>query len=265
MKTETKKIIAYLIFLSLLSVIAYAVVINYKKISISPVLGIFILMWCPALSAFITQLIFTRSLRGFGWGIDKPRWLILSYLLPAVCGTLAYGFLWLTGLAGIDNNFKFNFFNFAIFGLIFNFIFAAGEEIGWRGFLVPNLFRVTGFTKTCLLSGIIWTVWHFPLIIAGMYLSTVPTAISLMQLLVVIMAISFTINWLRLKSQSVWPAVLLHASHNLYMQWLFDPLTTFNNPLSKYLSGESGFALIAVYGIVGFIFWRKRSQLFKGN
>ena len=127
--------------------------------------------------------------------------------------------------------------------------------------MVPNLFRAMGFTKTCFISGIIWAVWHFPLIISGKYLNGIPIAVSLLQLVIVILGMTFIINWVRLKSGSVWTAVLLHASHNLYMQNLFDPMTLPTNSFSRYLLGENGFALIAVYGLAGFIFWKKRASL----
>ena len=37
-----------------------------------------------------------------------------------------------------------------------------GEEIGWRGLLVPELVKVTSFTKTALIIGIVWAAWHIP-------------------------------------------------------------------------------------------------------
>ncbi|MBU0547382.1 MAG: CPBP family intramembrane metalloprotease [Candidatus Omnitrophica bacterium] len=261
MKKETKKIISFLVIGSVLSAVAYAFIFNYAKTKMDLFLGIFILMWCPALAGFITQFIYERSLRGFGWGLGNLCWYLLSYFLPAVSGVLAYGFIWITGLGRINPSYEFNFFHFAIFGIIMHIAFAAGEEIGWRGFLVPNLFRTMSFTKTCFLSGIIWSAWHFPLVISGKYLSNIPVAVSLAQLTIILFAMTFTINWIRLKSGSVWPAVLLHASHNLYMQNLFDPITTLTSPLAHYFSGENGFALIAVYGLVGFIFWKKKSNL----
>jgi len=261
MKREIKKSISYLVFLCVLSTVAYALLFDFIKVSISPLLGVFILMWCPALSAFITQLIYEQNLRGFGWGLGKLYWYLMSYLLPAISGILAYGFIWITGLGRINDSYQFNFFHFAIFGMILHVAFAAGEEIGWRGFLVPNLFRAIGFTKTCFISGIIWAVWHFPLILSGKYLTNIPVAASLAQLVIVMLAMTFMINWIRLRSGSVWTAVLLHASHNLYMQNLFDPMTTLAGLLSRYFSGESGFALIAVYSVIGFILWRKRASL----
>lgn len=48
----------------------------------------------------------------------------------------------------------------------FNVIFALGEEIGWRGFLLPRL-EPLGQWKAILVSGIIWGIWHAPVIAQG--------------------------------------------------------------------------------------------------
>lgn len=47
------------------------------------------------------------------------------------------------------------------------FITALGEEIGWRGFLGPKLTVLFGFKKGVLMSGIIWAIWHFPMMLTG--------------------------------------------------------------------------------------------------
>jgi Type II CAAX prenyl endopeptidase Rce1-like len=51
------------------------------------------------------------------------------------------------------------------FGLVKSLASALGEEIGWRGFLVPELFKNIGFTGTALISGVVWACWHYPLLI----------------------------------------------------------------------------------------------------
>lgn len=68
-------------------------IFNFAKTNIKLFLGVFILMWCPAVAAFSTKIIYERSLRGLGWGLAKPYWYFLSYLLPALSGLLAYGFI----------------------------------------------------------------------------------------------------------------------------------------------------------------------------
>ena len=47
---------------------------------------------------------------------------------------------------------------------LINTFVALGEEIGWRGFLYPQLKARFGRTKGWLLSGAIWGAWHWPLI-----------------------------------------------------------------------------------------------------
>jgi hypothetical protein len=56
------------------------------------------LMWCPALAAIATRLLFQRNLRGFGWRTGKPRYLLLGYVLPLGLTALVYSGVWLTGL-----------------------------------------------------------------------------------------------------------------------------------------------------------------------
>ncbi|UCC50697.1 MAG: CPBP family intramembrane metalloprotease [Anaerolineaceae bacterium] len=51
---------------------------------------------------------------------------------------------------------------------------ALGEEIGWRGFMVPQLAKLTSFNKTALIGGVIWGIWHVPIIIFGGYNNGAP-------------------------------------------------------------------------------------------
>jgi membrane protease YdiL (CAAX protease family) len=50
---------------------------------------------------------------------------------------------------------------------LFTAIFAFGEELGWSGFLIPRLLKVTTIPTTVLVSGLYFALWHFPAIIAG--------------------------------------------------------------------------------------------------
>jgi len=257
-----KEIITYVILTFSLSLIGYYLVINSKVIGISPFIAMLCLMWCPALSAIITSLAYEKNIRGIGWKLGRVRWLVIGYTLPICYSTLAYGIIWLFGFAIINPNYQFNIFSLIILGTLFNIAFAAGEEIGWRGFLVPHLYKLTGsFTKTSLITGIIWSVWHFPLIISGVYLAKMPMDFQLLFLVITVTAMTFPISWLRLKSGSVWPAVLLHASHNLYIQRVFDPLTIENSSLSKYMIGESGVVMMVILIGTAVIFWRLRGRL----
>lgn len=145
-----------------------------------------------------------------------------------------------------------------ILGTISSVISALGEEIGWRGFLVSQLAKLTTFTKVAIISGI-WAFWHFPLIIFSNYNAGTPLWYVLPLFFFVAVDLSFILAWLRLKSGILWPAVLLHASSNLYLQNIFDPLSGGN--LTKYLVGETGALIVIVIMVFAFVFWMIRDKL----
>lgn len=93
-----------------------------------------------------------------------------------------------------------------------NAIAAFGEEIGWRGFLVPALRRY-GTWPALLISGAVWGLWHAPVILLGYNFGRADiTGVLLMTGGCV--AWGVLLGWLRLRSGSVWPAVFAHGALN---------------------------------------------------
>ncbi|GAB3410144.1 CPBP family intramembrane metalloprotease [Schumannella luteola] len=87
-----------------------------------------------------------------------------------------------------------------------------GEELGWRGWLLPNL-RPLGTLPALGLSGAIWGVWHAPIILLGYnYQRTDALGVLLMTGWCVLLGV--VVGWMRLRSASVWPAVFAHAALN---------------------------------------------------
>lgn len=66
--------------------------------------------------------------------------------------------------------------------------------------------------------------------------------------------------WLRLRSGSLWPAALFHATHNLVIQGIFDGSTIDTGP-TKWITTEFGIGMAVVAVIVGIYFWRRRGEL----
>src|SRR5437870_9998051 len=105
----------------------------------------------------VTRLVFQHDVRGEGWRWGDPRWSALAYLLPLGYATVAYGLVWLTGFGGVDlGRFKVSVLWFLVYGTAGSLLSATGEELGWRGFLVPALARRMSFTRVAMLSGAIW-------------------------------------------------------------------------------------------------------------
>jgi membrane protease YdiL (CAAX protease family) len=233
------------------------------------------LMWCPGLSAIVTKLLFREPLGDLGWRWGRTRYQLASYALPVAYSLAAYVPVWLLGLGrfydhefvgrvaarfGLDDASPvFVILVFVLFqatvGALLSCVFALGEEIGWRGFLVPELDKAVGFRAASIISGVIWSVWHYPLLIFADYNAGTPTWYGLTCFTVMVVAASVAYAWLRLRSGSLWTGTILHGSHNLFVQGVFDPLTL-GVAVTPFIIGEFGAALAIVSVIVAVVFLR---------
>lgn len=98
-----------------------------------------------------------------------------------------------------------------------NLIPCLGEELGWRGYLLPKLLERFSPRTAVLITGVIWGVWHAPMIALGHnygldYVGYPWLGILLMTLFCV--AFGAFAAWLSIKTQSAIPAALSHASLN---------------------------------------------------
>jgi membrane protease YdiL (CAAX protease family) len=246
-----------------LSAVFYTLIIRAGSLGGSG-LYVFALMWSPGTSALITRLIFQHNVRGEGWGVGGragTRWAVLAYVLPLGYAGLAYGIVWLTGLGGVDlSRFKYPILTFFFLGTAQSLLSATGEELGWRGFLVPALARHMSFTRVAIISGAIWAAWHVPLIIFADYNNGAPTWYSVLCFAVMVISLGFPFAWLRLRSGSVWPAAILHGAHNLFVQAFFDRVTVDTGP-TRWLTSEFGAALAITIAVTAYLFWRARAAV----
>ena len=143
----------------------------------------------PAAAAIIVSLLRRRSLTEIGWKVGRMKWLVAGWVIPISVSFAAYGLIWIVGLGTVPNPIFLQrarltlgmtsqsnglvivaaFMYISILGLLPGMIAAIGEEIGWRGFLVPELAKWMSFPKTALVSGAIWCIWHMPAILSGSY------------------------------------------------------------------------------------------------
>src|SRR5436305_3497242 len=235
MTSSRRQVLTYLFFVFLFSSCFYFLIIRAKQLGAGGGIYVTGIMWCPALAAFITLKLNRRRLHEIGWKWPATKYALMSWYVPLVYAAIAYAIVWFGGLGGFPNP-EFiasvttrmgprlsPFIGTALyvllacsFGLVGSLSRALGEEIGWRGFLVPELSKTVGFTGTALISGVVWSLWHYPILIFADYNSGTATWYALTCFTVMVVAIAFVFAWLRLKSGSVWTAALLHASHNLY-------------------------------------------------
>ncbi len=213
----------------------------------------------------------SRSCRGDG----AARYAWLAYLIPLAYALPVYLVTWLTPLGGfLEPDFlkrtaaQFGWSNFpnsvvivlfvlltATVGLVGKTSRALGEEIGWRGFLVPELNKVVGFTGVSVISGLMWAAYHFPALLFGDYNKGAPAWYSLICFTLMVVADSFVLAWLTLRSRSLWPAAIFHGSHNLFIQSIFTPLTR-DTGRTNYIIDEFGIGLVITVGIAAVTCWR---------
>jgi membrane protease YdiL (CAAX protease family) len=227
-------------------------------------------MWSPLVGVFVTRLIFPDgrrrgSLSGLGWGWGRTGYQLLSVVVPILYVGASFAVVWLSGIgryAGSTPGELTGFVLRGVFrGLTLGSLFAFGEEVGWHGFLVPELRKVTDFTRTALLRGVIWSVWHFPLLAGGIYGPTeTPLWYRLICFTVTMTAVSFVFAWLRLRSGSLWTGVWMHASHNRFIQGIFPGLTVYGASAAWFVDEMGAFTAIAAV-VVAFLFWRRRGEL----
>jgi membrane protease YdiL (CAAX protease family) len=269
-------ILAYLALTFGLSSIFYGLIIHAGHLGAAHGAYVVGLMWCPAMAALITCRLRGRAIGTLGWGW-RLRYQAMSYAIPIAYSVAAYLIVWLTGWGGFPNRtFLADVANSAGWtgltpalvlvcyvllsattGLVLSAATALGEEIGWRGFLVPELAKVTSFTGTALVSGLIWTCWHVPILLFADYNSGTPPWYGLTCFTVMVVGISFVFAWMRLRSGSLWTGVFLHASHNLFIQKILTPLTT-DTGRTKYAIDEFGWALPLSALVVAALVWRVR-------
>jgi uncharacterized protein len=280
MRPLARQIVTFLALVFGFSCVPYALMIHTHHIGAGGGMVVRLVMWCPTLAALTTCALYRIDLATLGWNWRPAKYEALAYFLPllyalpvyAVCwiairGSLALGAFETAAAAsfGLEQwpcltTFGLEIPLLATLGVIGSLATALGEEIGWRGFLLPRLTGQFGFTFGCLISGCVWAVWHYPgLLWADYNAGTEPRyALTCFTLMVVCMA--FIMGWLRLKSGSLWPCALLHASHNLFIQAILDRLTA---PVGRalYVTTEFGFGLVLTIGAAAVYFWLHRKEL----
>ncbi|ANB12210.1 hypothetical protein AWJ20_455 [Sugiyamaella lignohabitans] len=238
------------------------------------------LMWCPGLAAFLTLLYNKRPIASLRWNWPTNYYVLLSWLLPIAYTLLSYIGVWTIGKGKFPNRLTMDEFAIRLglglsplastiiyvllegtFGMFPAISSALGEEIGWRGFLLPELVKSYSFTASSIFVGLVWSVWHYPLILTSdFYSSTAPVWYQLICFTVYVTSLSVIFGWIRLKSGSLWTGAILHASQNLYMQVFLTPLTANTGHTAWYID-EFGVALPITSLITAIYFWGRRHEL----
>jgi membrane protease YdiL (CAAX protease family) len=240
---------------------------------LQPLLGdatMFLHMYTPTLATLLMLLVVTRD------GYTKSAWRSLglhrlglrswwlALMGPLVLMSAVYAIVWISGVGSFATPVGFTLAGLPldiVVGLVITSIFALGEEIGFRGYLLPHLLQL-GTTRALLLSGFLHGLWHFPLmLLTPVYPITGSWLIVGPIFLVTLTAAGVFYGYLRLTSGSVWSPTLAHGAVNRLLN-LFKTFTVAASPITlQYLAGETG--LITMVGtalLAGVILYRLRQR-----
>jgi uncharacterized protein len=211
-------------------------------------------MLTPMISALIMRIIVSKEgLKGSLGLVRSPKYYLAALVVPAVFVTAVVLIVQSLGL-GEFRWLEATWFVYLMLLLIALplTLFTFGEEYGWRGYLLPRLLPL-GEIRASLLLGVIWGVWHLPLLLAGLNYPGVNVWLAIIVFTFVTVALSFTYTWFYVASSgSVLVAAVFHASTNQFSDtfWV-PPLLSGANPfVPSLVSAVLIMALVVVvYGL----------------
>ena len=235
-------------------------------------------MWAPGLAAILVtryvkkEKVGSLNLRRLG---DRKAYL-WAWLVPPLLVVIAGLLTWLFGAGILDLSFSaireamaqapggdlvppagvvaIQILISLTLAPLINTALALGEELGWRGFLLPELLPL-GQWRAILLSGVIWGLWHAPAILQGHNYPNNPVlGVFLMVVFTVLVGAFF--SWIYLRTRSPWAPALAHGSLNATAGLPLIFLTDVNMTIGGTLASMIGWIPIAV--LVGWLILSRR-------
>jgi uncharacterized protein len=150
-------------------------------------------MLTPMIAALIIGIFVSKEgLKGSLGLLRSPKYYLAALIVPVVFVTAVVLIVQSLGLG----EFRWSEANWFVYLMLLVIavpvtLFTFGEEYGWRGYLLPRLLPL-GEIRASVLLGVIWGLWHLPLIIAGLNCPGVNVLLAIIIFTFVTVALSFT-------------------------------------------------------------------------
>jgi membrane protease YdiL (CAAX protease family) len=180
------------------------------------------------------------------FGLAIVTWYVLQAALNAVSGLGGSRLTPLPSVPGLNPTAMLVMaaLQTVLLGPILGLVITFGEEYGWRGYLQGELFKL-GRVRGVLLLGVIWGIWHWPLILMGYNYPGHPLlGLALMTLYT--MGLGIVLSFAVLKSGSVLLASFLHALNNQVAAFIVAVGFTPHDSAFSFFIGVYGIAMLAV-------------------
>jgi uncharacterized protein len=182
-------------------------------------------MLTPMIAALIMRIFVSKEgLKGSLGLLRSPKYYLAALVAPAVFFTAVVLIVQALGLGEFrwSQTSWFAYLMLMVSALVVT-LFTFGEEYGWRGYLLPRLLPL-GEIRASLLLGLIWALWHLPLLLAGLNYPGANVWLAILVFTFVTVTVSFAYTWFYVASSgSVLIAAVLHASFNNFADTLTVP------------------------------------------
>jgi len=247
---------------------------GFRLTGVPPLYGPLIIagvMWVPAAATVLTiKFITHESFAITNFRIGPLRPFLTSALAVPACFIATYTLTWFLGLGqpdwqladfralmastGVETTMPSSalilpavFLASLCIGPTINGIFGFGEEFGWRGYLLPKLMPL-GKLKAYTVVGVIWGLWHAPLIVVGFNYPGYPI-LGIVAMVAMTTAVGIYINELTLKNRSSILAGWIHGAFNGQAYGIWRLLFPHVNPLLGGFTGVIGTTVWLILGL----------------
>lgn len=199
------------------------------------------------MSAFIAAFVYDKNFQSLGFKTAKIKYLSRALLVALLICWLPYGLNLLAETTIISGSASINP-AWVVAGLPIALLLGALEEMMWRGFLLTNFLKIYGFRKSSLYIGLISAVCQYPLIIHTRFMyADIPWWFSLPMFTILMISLSFVINYFRILSKSITPGILIQAVCMYTFHVFIAPTETARHDASIFFLHDTGlFYILAV-------------------
>ncbi len=226
-KLTVKRILIFLV-LSFVPVYLISIFGTNKDCEFKTQFGRLSIMWYPAIANFVTRAITKEGLEDSclriklkGHGRHYAMAILLPMLLSAAAAVIevirtggdysfARGIKQLDGGMSVMANIL-----LCLTAAVYELDRGFGEEFGWRAYLTPKMEKLMPSPLAITVSGIIWGLWHAPLIAKGYnFGKEVHPALGIAAMCLSCVVLSFILTWLTKRTGSVYPAAIFHIVYD---------------------------------------------------
>ena len=225
-KENANRLGIYLLIVSLFVLLFFVC----RKLMIESNTAFFIIYYClfsfsPAIASLITRAVTKEGFRDMKLHLNligNLKWYLLAFVLPLIFFSVRILLpVIISGHIGWLSVFKLQNVLTSMFMLAaltaVQSIGLLGEELGWRGYMNQKMEPLFGTVGACLFGGIVWSLWHLPMDLAG-WLEGEGTFSNSIKMcggrMLLLTCFGTFLMWLTIKTNSVFPAVVAHFMFN---------------------------------------------------